>query len=94
MQVAFGRVRRKTEPTGPGGNIELPKYFFKLHETAPTGLGYSTHNLFLKLTPMVRKKSKPVKTLSGFLEWASQFDDGTYVFRGVPNDEYEIQVSA
>ena len=29
-----------------------------------------------------------------FLEWASQFTDGTYVFRGVPNDEYEIQASA
>ena len=43
---------------------------------------------------MRRKKSKPVKALSGFLEWASQFDDGTYVFRGVPNDEYKIQASA
>ena len=28
------------------------------------------------------------------MEWASQFDDGTYVFRGVPNDEYGIQASA
>ena len=27
----------KTAPTGPGGNIELPKYLFKLHETTPTG---------------------------------------------------------
>ena len=33
MQVAFGRVRRKT---------------------ASTGLGYSAHNSFLKLTPMDR----------------------------------------
>ena len=32
MQVAFGRVRRKTEPTGPGENIELPIYFLKLHK--------------------------------------------------------------
>ena len=23
MQVAFGRVRRKTEPTGPGEDMEL-----------------------------------------------------------------------
>ncbi|MYA70295.1 tetratricopeptide repeat protein [Candidatus Poribacteria bacterium] len=43
---------------------------------------------------MRRKKSKPVKILSDFLEWASQFDEGTYVFRGVPNEEYEIQASA
>ena len=35
MQIAFGRVRRKTAPTGPGENIELPKYFLKLHETPP-----------------------------------------------------------
>ena len=28
------------------------------------------------------------------MEWASRFDDGTYVFRGVPNDEYGIQASA
>ena len=27
----FLRVRRKTEPTGPGKNIEGPKYFIKLH---------------------------------------------------------------
>ena len=43
---------------------------------------------------MRRKKSKPVKILSDFLEWASQFDEGTYVFRGVPNDKYDIQASA
>ena len=24
------------------GNIKLPKYFLKLHETAPTGLGLAT----------------------------------------------------
>ena len=28
------------------------------------------------------------------MKWASQFDDGTYVFRGIPNDEYGIQASA
>ena len=43
---------------------------------------------------MAKTESEPVETLSDFLEWASQFDDGTYVFRGVPNDEYEIQASA
>ena len=43
---------------------------------------------------MAKTESEPVETLSDFLEWANQFDDGTYVFRGVPNDEYEIQASA
>ena len=43
---------------------------------------------------MVKTESEPVEMLSDFLEWASQFDDGTYVFRGVPNEEYEIQASA
>ena len=43
---------------------------------------------------MAKTESEPVETLSDFLEWASQFDDGTYVFRGVPNAEYEIQASA
>ena len=36
MQIAFGRVRRKTAPTGPG---------------------HSARKLFLKLTPMVRRKT-------------------------------------
>ena len=43
---------------------------------------------------MARTESELVKTLSDFLEWARQFDDGTYVFRGVPNDRYRIQASA
>ena len=43
---------------------------------------------------MPRTKPEPVETLRDFLEWAGQFNDGTYVFRGVPNDEYEIQASA
>ena len=43
---------------------------------------------------MAKTESEPVETLSDFMEWASQFDDGTYVFRGVPNAEYEIQASA
>ena len=32
-------MRLQTAPTGPGENIELPKYFLKLHQTTPTGLG-------------------------------------------------------
>lgn len=28
------------------------------------------------------------------MEWANQFNEGTYVFRGVPNDKYDIQASA
>ena len=43
---------------------------------------------------MARTEPELVETLSDFLEWASQFDDGTYVFRGVPNDKYRIQASA
>ncbi|MCY4570226.1 MAG: tetratricopeptide repeat protein [Candidatus Poribacteria bacterium] len=43
---------------------------------------------------MPRTDSDPVETLSDFLERASQFNDGIYVFRGVPNDEYGIQASA
>ncbi len=43
---------------------------------------------------MARTESETVETLNDFLEWARQFDDGTYVFRGVPNDKYRIQASA
>ena len=43
---------------------------------------------------MAKTESEPFETLSDFLEWASQFNDGTYVFRGVPNEEYGIQASA
>jgi tetratricopeptide (TPR) repeat protein len=43
---------------------------------------------------VARTKPELVETLSDFLEWASQFNEGTYVFRGVPHDEYEIQASA
>ena len=43
---------------------------------------------------MAKTESESVETLSDFLEWASQFNDGTYVFRGVPNAEYGIQASA
>ena len=41
MQIAFGRVRRKTEPTGPGAQVVV---FLKLTpivrlQTEPTGSG-------------------------------------------------------
>ena len=46
-------MRLQTAPTGPGGNTELPKYFLKLHQTAPTGeclhickIYHSFRNLF------------------------------------------------
>ena len=32
-------MRFQTAPTGPGENIELPKYFLKLHQTEPAGPG-------------------------------------------------------
>ena len=35
-----------------------------------------------------------VKTLSEFIEWVAQFNDGQYLFRGVLNDTFEIQASA
>ena len=35
-----------------------------------------------------------IKTLDEFIAWANQFDDGEYVFRGVPNKAYKIQASA
>ena len=34
---AYG-VRLQTAPTGPGEHIELPIYFLKPHQTAPTGV--------------------------------------------------------
>lgn len=43
---------------------------------------------------MVKKESRRVKTLSGFMKWVAQFNDGQYLFRGVPDKDYEIQASA
>ena len=34
-----------------------------------------------------------IRTLSEFIEWASQFKDKQYLFRGVPNDTFNIQAS-
>ena len=35
-----------------------------------------------------------VTTISEFIEWASQFNQGRYLFRGVTNEEYNISASA
>jgi tetratricopeptide (TPR) repeat protein len=43
---------------------------------------------------MGKKESRRVKTLSGFMKWAEQFDSGQYLFRGVSNEKYEIEASA
>ncbi len=43
---------------------------------------------------MMKKESRRVKTLSGFMKWVAQFNDGQYLFRGVSDEKYEIQASA
>ncbi len=43
---------------------------------------------------MAEKISKRVKTLSGFMKWAEQFNDGKYLFRGVSKHTYKIEASA
>lgn len=43
---------------------------------------------------MAKKSSRRVKTLRGFINWAAQFNDGQYLFRGVSKDSYKIQASA
>lgn len=43
---------------------------------------------------MAEKNDARVRTLSGFMEWAIQFTDGQYLFRGVSNDTYKIEASA
>ena len=39
-------VHRKTAPTGPEENMELPKYFLKLHEVCGTDEGGQTGSLW------------------------------------------------
>ncbi len=41
---------------------------------------------------MTEKETK-IKTLNGFIKWASQFNEGQYLFRGVSNKAYEIEAS-
>ena len=43
---------------------------------------------------MANKESRRVRTLSGFMKWAAQFSNPKYLFRGVPNDTFDIQASA
>jgi len=43
---------------------------------------------------MAKKESGCVKTLIEFMKWAEQFDSGQYVFRGVSNENYQIEASA
>ena len=43
---------------------------------------------------MAEKESRRVKTLDGFIRWAAQFNDGQYLFRGVPNHTFGIEASA
>ena len=42
---------------------------------------------------MPKKASRRVKKLKSFMEWAEQFNDGEYVFRGVSNEKYIIEAS-
>ena len=43
---------------------------------------------------MAEKEPRRVKTLSSFVKWAAQFNDGQYLFRGVSKDSYKIEASA
>lgn len=43
---------------------------------------------------MEEEKRPQVKTLTCFFNWAIQFTDGQYLFRGVSNDNYKIEASA
>ena len=38
--------------------------------------------------------AKEISSLTEFIEWAEQFSDGQYLFRGVSNENYPIQASA
>ena len=35
-----------------------------------------------------------ISTLSGFIKWTEQFNDGQYLFRGVSKAKYKIEASA
>ena len=42
---------------------------------------------------MAKKISKRVKTLSGFMKWVEQFNDGQYLFRGVSKHTHKMEAS-
>ena len=43
---------------------------------------------------MVKEEPTLVRTVSEFMKWASQFNQGGYLFRGVTNKDYDISASA
>ena len=43
---------------------------------------------------MAEEKPPRVRSLTSFVKWTAQFENGQYLFRGVSNDTYEIQASA
>lgn len=43
---------------------------------------------------MGKKDLTLVPSINGFIEWASQFNQGGYLFRGVTNEKYDISASA
>ena len=47
-----------------------------------------------KIIIVENEKVIPVETLSKFIEWAAQFSDGQYLFRGVSTENYKIEASA
>ena len=47
-----------------------------------------------KIIIVENEKVIPVETLSQFIEWAAQFSDGQYLFRGVSTENYKIEASA
>ena len=44
--------------------------------------------------PQLGYWSIPIRKLEDFINWAKQFQEGDFVFRGVPNAAFEIQASA
>ena len=43
---------------------------------------------------MAAKESRSINTLNEFLEWAAQFNDGQYLFRGAKKEHHEMVASA
>ena len=43
---------------------------------------------------MAKKVPRRVRTLRGFLDWAEQFNDGQYLFRGVRKKSHKIEAGA
>ncbi len=44
--------------------------------------------------PQLRYWSIPIRKLEDFINWVKQFQEGEFIFRGVPNAAFEIQASA